>query len=113
MSAEQLLHNYARRRLSPVEALQAVTERVARRNPALNAFAVMNPRALQAAGESEARWMAGRPIGLLDGLRPTQPLGGGQVAKTSAARPAATGCAGDTTNCGMLLRPRIESLAER
>jgi aspartyl-tRNA(Asn)/glutamyl-tRNA(Gln) amidotransferase subunit A len=68
MTAEQLLGLYARRALSPVEALKAVTERIARTNPWVNAFAAMNPRALQAAGESEARWAAGRPIGALDGV---------------------------------------------
>ncbi len=68
MSAEALLQHYARGTLSPVEALQAITERIARHNPALNAFAVLNPRALQAAGESEQRWRAGRPIGPLDGV---------------------------------------------
>ncbi len=68
MTAEELLGHYARRTLSPVEALQAVTERVARFNPRLNAFAVMNPQALAAAGESEARWRAGRPMGSLDGV---------------------------------------------
>ncbi len=68
MTAEQLLALYARRALSPVEALQAVTERVARLNPGINAFAVLNPRALEAAGESAARWRAGRPLGLLDGV---------------------------------------------
>ncbi|WP_137178102.1 amidase [Roseomonas sp. AR75] len=68
MSAEQLLDLYARRALSPVEALKAVTERVARYNPWVNAFAAMNPHALRAAGESEARWAAGRPLGLLDGV---------------------------------------------
>ena len=68
MTAEDLLGLYARRALSPVEALQAVTERVARLNPVVNAFAVMNPRALEAAGESEARWRAGRPMGALDGV---------------------------------------------
>jgi aspartyl-tRNA(Asn)/glutamyl-tRNA(Gln) amidotransferase subunit A len=68
MTAEQLLALYARRALSPVEALKAVTERVARYNPWVNAFAAMNPRALRDAGESEARWMAGRPIGVLDGV---------------------------------------------
>ena len=65
MSAEQLLDGFATQALSPVEALQAITERVARLNPSLNAFAVMNPQALVAAGESAARWRAGRPIGLL------------------------------------------------
>jgi aspartyl-tRNA(Asn)/glutamyl-tRNA(Gln) amidotransferase subunit A len=68
MTAEQLLGLYARRALSPVEALKAVTERVARYNPWVNAFAAMNPRAIREAGESEARWMAGRPIGRLDGV---------------------------------------------
>jgi aspartyl-tRNA(Asn)/glutamyl-tRNA(Gln) amidotransferase subunit A len=68
MSAEDLLGHYARRTLSPVEVLQALTERVARLNPAINAFAVMNPQALAAAGESETRWRHGRPLGLLDGV---------------------------------------------
>ena len=68
LPAEELLALYARRVLSPVEVLQAVTERVARLNPSINAFAVMNPAALAAAGESEARWRAGRPNGALDGV---------------------------------------------
>ena len=71
MPAEELLGHYARRALSPVEALRAVTERVARLNPRLNAFAVMNPQALQAAGESESRWRIGRPRGMLDGVPAT------------------------------------------
>jgi aspartyl-tRNA(Asn)/glutamyl-tRNA(Gln) amidotransferase subunit A len=68
LTAEEMLALYARRALSPVEVLQAVTERIARLNPGYNAFAVLNPRALDAAGESEARWAAGRPLGLLDGV---------------------------------------------
>ena len=67
-TAEEMLSLFATNRLSPVEVLQAVTERVARLNPGLNAFAVLNPRALDAAGESAARWRAGRPLGLLDGV---------------------------------------------
>lgn len=68
MPAEDLLAAYARLALSPVEALQAVTERVARLNPSINAFAVMNPDALAQAHQSQARWRAGRPIGPLDGV---------------------------------------------
>jgi aspartyl-tRNA(Asn)/glutamyl-tRNA(Gln) amidotransferase subunit A len=68
MTAEELLGLYSRRALSPVEAVQAVSERVARLNPAINAFAAMNPDALTAAAESEARWRVGRPIGALDGV---------------------------------------------
>jgi len=68
MSAEALLAHYASGRLSPVEALQSITERIARHNPAINAFALLNPRALLAAGESAQRWRAGRPLGALDGV---------------------------------------------
>ena len=68
MTAETLLGHFARRTLSPVEALKAVTERIARHNPKFNAFAVMVPQALHAAGESAARWRAGRPLGILDGV---------------------------------------------
>jgi aspartyl-tRNA(Asn)/glutamyl-tRNA(Gln) amidotransferase subunit A len=68
LSAETMLTEFARRRLTPVDVLQAVTERVARLNPALNAFVVMNPKALDAAAESAMRWRSGRPIGPLDGV---------------------------------------------
>lgn len=68
MTAEEMLALFARGLLTPLEALQAVTERVARHNPAINAFAVMNPGALAAAGESTDRWQAGRPVGPLDGV---------------------------------------------
>lgn len=68
LSAEEMLGLYARQALSPVEVLQVVTERVAWLNPTINAFVVMNPGALAAAGESAARWRAGRPLGLLDGV---------------------------------------------
>jgi aspartyl-tRNA(Asn)/glutamyl-tRNA(Gln) amidotransferase subunit A len=68
LSAEQMLALYARRALSPVEVLQALTSRINRHNPGLNAFVVMNPRAEDAAAESASRWRAGRPLGMLDGV---------------------------------------------
>ncbi len=68
MTAETLLALYARRALSPVETLKAVTERIAMHNPKYNAFAVMAPQSLAAAAESTARWQAGRPLGTLDGV---------------------------------------------
>jgi len=68
LTAEEMLALYGRRLLTPVDVLQAVTERIARLNPGLNAFAVLNPRALDAASESAARWRAGRPMGPLDGV---------------------------------------------
>jgi len=63
-----MLAGFSRQQFTPVDVLQAVTERVARLNPNLNAFAVMNPGALQAAGESTSRWRSGRPVGILDGV---------------------------------------------
>jgi aspartyl-tRNA(Asn)/glutamyl-tRNA(Gln) amidotransferase subunit A len=68
MTAEELLGHYRRGSLSPVEALKAVNARIVRHNPSINAFAVMNQAAMQAARESETRWVAGRPLGLLDGV---------------------------------------------
>jgi aspartyl-tRNA(Asn)/glutamyl-tRNA(Gln) amidotransferase subunit A len=67
-TAEDMLAAFSRRQLTPIDVLQAVTERVARLNPGFNAFAVMNPAALQAAGESTSRWRSGRPLGILDGV---------------------------------------------
>jgi len=68
LAGEQLLIAYAKGTLSPVEVLQAVTERIARTNAEINAFAVLDKRALAAAGESAQRWRAGRPLGPLDGV---------------------------------------------
>jgi aspartyl-tRNA(Asn)/glutamyl-tRNA(Gln) amidotransferase subunit A len=68
LDAEELLQHYATKTLTPLEALQAVTERIARQNPEINAFAVMNPRSLEAARESTERWQAGTPKGALDGV---------------------------------------------
>jgi aspartyl-tRNA(Asn)/glutamyl-tRNA(Gln) amidotransferase subunit A len=68
LDAEELLAAFAAKKLNPLEALQAVTERIARRNPEINAFAVMNPQALQAARESAKRWAWGEANGALDGV---------------------------------------------
>jgi aspartyl-tRNA(Asn)/glutamyl-tRNA(Gln) amidotransferase subunit A len=68
LSAEEMLALYARQALSPVEALQAVTDRMTRHNDRLNAFVVMNPDVAAAAAESASRWRAGRPLGILDGV---------------------------------------------
>jgi aspartyl-tRNA(Asn)/glutamyl-tRNA(Gln) amidotransferase subunit A len=68
LDAEELLQHYAAKTLTPLEALQAILERIARQNPEINAFAVLNPGALQAARDSTARWQAGTPMGALDGV---------------------------------------------
>ena len=71
MTAEALLAAYRRRRLSPVEALAAVRARIERLEPRLNAFVLLDQAADEAARASERRWMAGRPLGLLDGVPAT------------------------------------------
>ena len=64
LDAAELLDVFAAGALTPLQALQGVTERIARRNPEINAFATMNPGALEAARESTERWKAGaaRPL---------------------------------------------------
>src|SRR5919201_517587 len=68
LSATQLLEGYRRHQLSPVEVTHAVLERIERLNPVLNAFNLVSDRALDDAKASEARWRAGQPKGLLDGV---------------------------------------------
>jgi aspartyl-tRNA(Asn)/glutamyl-tRNA(Gln) amidotransferase subunit A len=68
LDAEELLQHFADKSLTPLAALQAVTEQVARQNPEINAFVVMNPQALEAAQASTERWQAGTPKGALDGV---------------------------------------------
>lgn len=60
LDAAELLALYAAGEGTPLQVLQGVTERVARRNPEINAFATMNPAALHAARESMLRWRAGQ-----------------------------------------------------
>ncbi len=68
LSAEDMLGAFAAGAASPLDVLQAVLERVARHNPALNAMVLLNPGARAAAAASAGRWRAGRPIGALDGV---------------------------------------------
>lgn len=68
-SASELLQLYRERKASPVEATRAVLARIDALNPRLNAFClVAHEDALQAAAQSEARWLRGEPQGLLDGV---------------------------------------------
>lgn len=59
LDAVELLASFAAGDCTPLQALQGVMERVARRNPEVNAFAAMNPAALSAARESTRRWQVG------------------------------------------------------
>ncbi|MGQ9368029.1 amidase [Azospirillum sp. ST 5-10] len=69
MTAGQLLDLYRRGAASPVEATAAALARIARFNPAVNAYCHVDEEgALAAARDSEARWRAGTPCGPLDGV---------------------------------------------
>ena len=68
LTATELLDAYRKRTLSPVEAAEAVLARIKKLNPAFNAFNLVSDKALDEARASEARWSAGAPQGLLDGV---------------------------------------------
>ena len=68
-TATQLLGLYRSGQASPVEATQAVLQRIARLNPLLNAFCLIDEAAAMASAHlSEARWQAHRRSG--DGVLP-------------------------------------------
>lgn len=69
LSATELAAAYRSGRLSPVEAAEAVFERIDRADPAVNAFCLIDPEsALTAAAASAERWRRGEPRGELDGV---------------------------------------------
>ncbi len=69
MSATELLGQYRRKKLSPVEVTRAVLERSANCNDILNAFCLIDEKsALASAQQAETRWRQGRPRGLVDGV---------------------------------------------
>ena len=69
MSATELVEAYRTRRLSPVEATRAAFDRIHTLDGKVNAFCFLDEGgALAAARASEARWHAGRPQGLVDGV---------------------------------------------
>lgn len=68
-SASRLLALYRAGTLSPVEATRSILARIARLDPKVNAFCLVDEEAaLAAARASEARWRAGAPMGPLDGV---------------------------------------------
>jgi aspartyl-tRNA(Asn)/glutamyl-tRNA(Gln) amidotransferase subunit A len=68
-SALQLTRAFAAKKLSPVEATQAVLDRIDAVNPKVNAFChVAHEEALAAARASEARWQKGKPLSFIDGV---------------------------------------------
>ena len=69
MSAAELARGYADQSVSPVAATQAVLERIAAKNPLINAYCHVDAAsALADARVSEARWRAGQPLSPIDGV---------------------------------------------
>ena len=69
LSAIETIAAFKTGKLSPVELVQAVIDRVGVAEPAINAFTYTYfDQALAAARAAEARYAAGEPIGPLDGL---------------------------------------------
>jgi aspartyl-tRNA(Asn)/glutamyl-tRNA(Gln) amidotransferase subunit A len=71
--AHELLAMYRSGQTTPVEVTQAVLQRIARVNPRINAFCLVDESAaLASARVSEARWQAhrqkGTPVGALEGV---------------------------------------------
>ena len=68
-TARELVRRYAARTLSPVEVARATLARIDALNPRLNAYCIVDHEAaLAAARASERRWLAGTPLGPLDGV---------------------------------------------
>ena len=72
LSASTLLQLYGARKVSPVEIARDALDRIARFQPQINAFVVVDgDGAMAQARASEARWAKGEPQGLVDGLPAT------------------------------------------
>src|SRR3979490_71715 len=69
LSAAQLSTLYARRELSPVDAVEAMLARAAQLQPHLNAFVLIDEAGARAAAKaSQERWQKGAPLSPLDGV---------------------------------------------
>ncbi len=69
LSATELMQAFRARTLSPVDCAAAVLDRIARVNPAVNAFFYVDEAGVRAAARaSEERWMKNAPVGPLDGV---------------------------------------------
>jgi aspartyl-tRNA(Asn)/glutamyl-tRNA(Gln) amidotransferase subunit A len=69
LPAAELLEQYRKKALSPVEVTRAALDRIAQLQPTYNAFVLVGEQeAMRDARASEARWLRGEPAGLVDGL---------------------------------------------
>ncbi len=69
MSAHQLVQEYKKGTLSPVEVTEAVLERISSIDDKINAYVMVDgDSALKSASKSEQRWFNGEPKGPIDGV---------------------------------------------
>ena len=69
LSAPALIELYRRREVSPVEVARSVLGHVERWEHAIQALYLLRPDlVMEQARASEARWLKGRPLGLIDGV---------------------------------------------
>jgi aspartyl-tRNA(Asn)/glutamyl-tRNA(Gln) amidotransferase subunit A len=69
LPVHEVLSLYQKRKLSPVEVVEACLKQVLKYNPALNAFSYLDEKhALRQAQGSEKRWAKNEPRGSLDGI---------------------------------------------
>lgn len=69
MSAVELLEAYRKKRISPVEVVRTLLERIEQINPKINAIVtLLGEEALAAAAEAERRYISGKETGLLEGV---------------------------------------------
>ena len=69
ISATEMVARFKDRSLSPVETASAALARIARHDPKLNAFALVDAEgALKAARAAEERWQKNAPLGPIDGV---------------------------------------------
>ncbi|MGH3316548.1 MAG: amidase family protein, partial [Nocardioidaceae bacterium] len=68
-SATEMLSAYQRRELSPVEATEAVLDRIESADGPVNAFCLLDrERTMADARAAEERWSEGRTLGPVDGV---------------------------------------------
>lgn len=83
MSATELLEQYKKRTLSPVEVTEAALARIDRYNDELNAFITLTPElAMDAARKAEANYQAGEATGAVEGV----PIGIKDLSLTKGVR---------------------------
>lgn len=69
VTAAGLWHLYRKRKVSPVDTVRAILDRIEKTNPAINALSHLDAdNALRAARASEKRWKKGKALSPLDGV---------------------------------------------